>query len=172
MSPSSSTAGRSATPKRSSVGGPIRDPRLRVDPVENPHKSSRGPGGGAEPPIPGTKPAKSCTDACSSSIIVYRPAATEGRMTVRSVSGDIVPLSRVDRAAAAGRTDRPEAANDRSMAGSRAADGSEETSRPTASMGAEILEACRAADNRPIPRCLIAYASHDTAYLMERPTES
>ena len=44
--------------------------------------------------------------------------------------------------------------------------------RPPLAMGFEILDACRAANDRPNPWCLIAFASRETARLMERLTES
>jgi hypothetical protein len=39
-------------------------------------------------------------------------------------------------------------------------------------MGMELLDACRVANDRPNPWCLIAFASRETARLMERLTES
>ena len=39
-------------------------------------------------------------------------------------------------------------------------------------MALELLDACRVADDRPNPWCLIAFASRETARLMERLTES
>jgi hypothetical protein len=44
--------------------------------------------------------------------------------------------------------------------------------RPPASGGAELLGACRMADDRPNPWCLIGFSSRETARLMERLTES
>src|SRR5271157_106852 len=44
--------------------------------------------------------------------------------------------------------------------------------RPPSSLGLEILDACRVANDRPNPWCLIAFDSRETARLMERLTES
>jgi hypothetical protein len=44
--------------------------------------------------------------------------------------------------------------------------------RPPRAMAVELLEACRVADDQPNPWCLIAFASRETARLMERLTES
>jgi hypothetical protein len=44
--------------------------------------------------------------------------------------------------------------------------------RPPLALGLEILDACRVADDRPSPWCLIAFDSRETARLMERLTES
>jgi hypothetical protein len=44
--------------------------------------------------------------------------------------------------------------------------------RPPSTLGLDILDACRAAHDRPIPWCLIAYASPETARLLERLTAS
>jgi hypothetical protein len=44
--------------------------------------------------------------------------------------------------------------------------------RPPRSMGIELLDSCRLASDRPNPWCLIAFASPETARLMERLTNS
>jgi hypothetical protein len=44
--------------------------------------------------------------------------------------------------------------------------------RPSRSMGLELLDACRIANDRPNPWCLISFASRETARLMERLTDS
>ncbi len=44
--------------------------------------------------------------------------------------------------------------------------------RPTRATALELLAACRAADDRPNPWCLIALASRETACLLERLTDS
>ena len=44
--------------------------------------------------------------------------------------------------------------------------------RPPRAMMLDLLDACRGGDQRPIPWCLIARASRETARLMERLTES
>jgi hypothetical protein len=44
--------------------------------------------------------------------------------------------------------------------------------RPTSTLSLEILDACRVANDRPSPWCLIAFDSRESARLMERLTES
>ena len=44
------------------------------------------------PLVAGVEPAKSCTDACSTERIVYRPTRSEGQMAVSSVPPDTIRL--------------------------------------------------------------------------------
>ena len=119
---------------------------------------------------PGTRFRPRASKRDARSITIEAPAGAAVSLLPASAR-DLLPVPVTSPRRAAGNR-RDATAASKSPGPRRLRVGSPLPLRPPRAMAVELLEACRAADDRPNPWCLIAFASRETARLMERLTES